>query len=326
MVGSVSPLVDLEAVTFVGQDLHRPECVICDARGVLHVSDWRGGVTRIDPAGEQNMVLAEGYDLHPNGICLLADGGYLIAHLGAETGGVYRLKTDGSCHPVLVDLDGEPLPPTNFVQRDDRGRLWVTVSTRQRPRAAAYRADVADGFVVLIDQVGARIVADGLAYPNECHYSDDGRHLYVNETFGRRLSRFSIAHDGSLGAKTTIAEFGVGVFPDGLTTAPDGGWLITSIVSNRVLHVSPDGDVATVLDDSDPGHVAWVEAAFKAGTMGRPHLDKAAGQRLSNISSLALGGPDGRTAYLGCLLGFAIATFRLPPIPGDTAITLQGDR
>jgi len=325
MVGSTAPLVDLETVTFVGHDLQRPECVICDPHGVLHVSDWRGGVTTIAPNGAQETLIAKDFGLKPNGICPLDEGGYLIAHLGPETGGVFRLAADGSCTPVLTDFNGEPLPPTNFVQRDAKGRVWVTVSTRHRPRAAAYRGDVADGFVVLIDRAGARLVADGLGYPNECHCSDDGRFFYVNETFGRRLSRFSVADDGQLADRTTVAEFGPGIFPDGLTPSPDGGWLVTSIVSNRVLHVDGDGFQTVVLDDSEPGHVDWVEAAFLGGTMGRPHLDKAAGKHLSNISSLSLGGPEGRTAYLGCLLGSAIASFHMPPISGGSLTTPQGD-
>jgi hypothetical protein len=52
--------------------------------------------------------------------------------------------------------------------------------------------------------------------------------------------------------------------------------------------------------------------AFIAGTMGRPHLDTCGGRALRNISSLSFGGPDRRTAYLGCLLGDAIAYFRAP--------------
>jgi hypothetical protein len=31
-----------------------------------------------------------------------------------------------------------------------------------------------------------------------------------------------------------------------------------------------------------------------------------------NVSSLAFGGPDGRTAWLGCLLSDSLATFRSP--------------
>jgi hypothetical protein len=61
-----------------------------------------------------------------------------------------------------------------------------------------------------------------------------------------------------------------------------------------------------MLEDADPGHLALVEAAFAAGTMGRPHLDRAAAGRLPNISSLAFGGRDLRQITLGCLLGTSI--------------------
>jgi len=90
---------------------------------------------------------------------------------------------------------------------------------------------------------------------------------------------------------------------------------ITSIVSNRVLRVAPDGGQQVMLEDCDEAHLAWVEQAYLAGAMGRPHLDGVKSRRLRNISSLAFGGPELRTAYLGCLLGDAIASFR-SPVPG----------
>nr|MBX2854072.1 hypothetical protein [Paracoccaceae bacterium] len=54
------------------------------------------------------------------------------------------------------------------------------------------------------------------------------------------------------------------------------------------------------------------EKAFQAGEMGRPHLDASPAKRLRNISNIAFGGPELRTAYLGCLLGDAIAQFDAP--------------
>jgi sugar lactone lactonase YvrE len=225
---------------------------------------------------------------------------------------VFALARDGSVRPFCEAVDGVALPPTNFVFEDARGRAWITVSTRQVPRAAAYRADVADGFIVLVDARGARIVADGLGYTNEAMLSADGAWLYVNETFARRLSRFRVAPDGALSARETFATFGHGTYPDGLAFDVDGHAWITSIVSNRVLRVAPDGSAQVVLEDADPVHVQWCEDAYLAGTLGRPHLDRAAGSVLRNISSLAFGGPDLHTAYLGCLLGDAIAYFRAP--------------
>ena len=38
---------DLDGVSFIGQDLCRPECVLATKAGNLYVSDFRGGVTLI---------------------------------------------------------------------------------------------------------------------------------------------------------------------------------------------------------------------------------------------------------------------------------------
>jgi hypothetical protein len=43
--------------------------------------------------------------------------------------------------------------------------------------------------------------------------------------------------------------------------------------------------------------------------MGSGHLGLVSGERFKNISSLAFGGLDLKTAYLGYLLGDQIATF-----------------
>ena len=314
------PTDHLSDLSFLGSDLYRPECVLCTGDGRVHVSDWRGGVTVIRPDGQQETVLAADRPwLRPNGIALEPDGSYLLAHLGDGDGGVYRLRSDGGSEPVVTAIDGAPLPPTNFPFLDRQGRLWITVSTRHQPRAAAYRRDIADGFIILVDSRGPRIVADNLGYTNECWVDPDGRSLFVNETFGRRLSRFSIAPDGALADRTTVAHFGPGTFPDGLAVDEAGHFWVTSIVSNRVIRVAPDGTQTVVLEDADDHHVARVEHAFLGGAMGRKHLDVAAGKRLANISSLAFGGKDRRRAVLGCLLGQSLAVFDAG-VPGQVPV------
>jgi len=159
---------------------------------------------------------------------------------------------------------------------------------------------------------GARIVADGLGYTNEIQLDDSGSWLYVNETFGRRLSRFRVGKQGSLSGKETVVTFGHGVFPDGLTLDQQGGIWITSVVSNRVIRVSPEGKPQTILEDANPEHLNDVEEAFISGKMGRPDLDQIKSKKLRNISSLAFGGSDLRTVYLGCLLGDCLMSFRSP--------------
>jgi sugar lactone lactonase YvrE len=309
------PAISLDDLSFVGEGLKRPECVLATRAGDLYTADWRGGVAHRRADGSQALygcTLDGGRPARPNGIALRRNGNFLFAHLGETDGGVYELGRDGSVRPFVLQADGVDLPPTNFVHEDAQGRAWITVSTRKTPRAAAYRADVADGFIVLRDARGARIVADGLGYTNEALPSPDGRHLYVNETFARRLTRFRIGADGSLQAREVVARFGAGTFPDGLAFDAEGGVWITSVVSNRVIRVAPDGSRQLMLEDCEAAHLAWVEQAYQAGEMGRPHLDNSKGRLLRNISSLAFGGPDLRSAWLGCLLGDSLATFRSP--------------
>jgi sugar lactone lactonase YvrE len=307
--------IDLESMTRVGSGLHRPECVLATERGDVYTADWRGGVAHLHPDGRQSLYrcqLAGGRPARPNGIALRRDGSFLFADLGADLGGVFALALDGSVRPFLEEVDGIPLPPSNFVFEDGKDRVWITVSTRRVPRALGYRRDVADGFIVQVDRRGARIVADGLGYTNEAVLDASGERLYVNETFARRTSRFRVRADGSLGPREIFAEYSAGTYPDGMAFDEDGYLWIVSIVSNRVLRVAPDGKVATVLEDADSAHVAWVEQAYVAGELGRPHLDNVNSRVLRNISSIAFGGHDRRTAYLGCLLDDAIYAFRSP--------------
>lgn len=307
--------LDPGTLTLVGAGLVRPECVLATRSGDLYTADWRGGVAQMRADGTQALYqspLPGGRPSRPNGIALRRDGTFLLADLGETAGGVFVLDRRNALRPLVVDVDGIELPPTNFVFEDDQDRVWITVSTRRVPRASAYRADVADGFIVLVDARGARIVADQLGYTNETMLSPDGAFLYVNETFSRRLTRFRVGPDGALREREVVTKFGHGTYPDGLAFDAEGHVWITSIVSNRVLRVAPDGASTIVLEDADPAHVDWCESAYLRGELGRPHLDKAAGRVLKNISSLAFGGPDLRTAYLGCLLGEAIACFRSP--------------
>lgn len=298
----------------MGSGLVRPESVLTHSSGLLFCSDWQGagGIAIVSPDGKVGRIAVAdaSLNLRPNGIALEAGGSFIVAHLGAEDGGAFRLHPDGSVDPVLLEIDGTPLPPSNFPIRDAFGRLWLTVSTRKSPRSEDYRAAANSGFIVVLDKNGARIVADGLGYTNELAFSSDGRHLFVNETFARRLTRYTIADDASLSDPTVIWHFGPGDYPDGIVLDAEGHFWVTSIVSNRVIRIAPDGSSSEVIvEDSVREHLDWTEAAYATNSMGRPHLDGQPAPLLRNISSLAFGGPDMRTAYLGCLLGDSLFQF-----------------
>jgi sugar lactone lactonase YvrE len=267
----------------------------------VFVPDWRGGVTRIAADGSQESWLARatGIDLRPNGIALAADGSFLLANLG-DAGGVWRLRRDGSLEPFLTEVEGLPVPPANFVTIDEGDRTWISVSTRRVPREAAWRSDVADGFIVLVDGSRARIVADGLHYTNEVRPDPTGTWLYVVETFGRRLTRFRIKRDGTLSERQAVVVLGHGCFPDGFAFDSSGAIWLTSLISNRLLRV--DGaSVETILEDVNREHVERVERAFFSNQMRREHLGPIPGTTLQQLTSVAFGGREGRTVYLGSL-------------------------
>lgn len=311
--------IEFNPLIFHGNGLVRPECVVAHRSGWLFAPccDGMGGISAVSPSGETRHHLAQRLcdgapdSLFPNGIALEDGGSFLIAHLGQSDGGVYRLSPDGTVSMVTNTADGAPMPPTNYAVPDSQQRVWITVSTTLSPRARDYRPDAATGYIALHEDGQTRIVADGLGYTNECLLSADEKTLWVNETFGRRLTAFDVTADG-LTNRRTVVELGAGTFPDGLTEAADGSLFVASIVSNRVLRIWPDGQVETLIEDVDAGHLARVETAFQAHEMDRPHLDSVRSERLQNTSNIAFGGPDLKTAYLGCLLGDSIASFDAP--------------
>ncbi len=297
-----------------GRGLKRPECVLATAAGDIVVSHWSpdgGGVTQIRPDGGQRDITAAGA-IGTNGFAITAEGDFLLANLHDDGGGAWRLRRDGDLTPFLLEIDGARLPPANFVGIDRKNRVWITVSTRLTPRARAYRPDASDGFIILVDDRGARIAADGLGYTNEAVVDGSGDWLYVNETFGRRMSRFRIAGDGRLGPRETVAEFGHGTYPDGLAFDEAGGVWLTSVISNRIIRIDADGGQQVILEECDPARLDVIERAFQAGTLGRAHMDSIETEVMKSVSSIAFGGPDRKTAYLGNLLDDKLYTFRSP--------------
>jgi sugar lactone lactonase YvrE len=306
--------LELRDLEFVGSDLDRPECVMATRSGDLFVPDKRGGISIVRADGRTERVLAKGVPegFLPNGIALLPDRSVLIANLG-PTGGVYHMTPDGTLRPKLLEIDGKQLEPTNFVGIDRMSRIWITVSTKLIPREQSMRKGYGDGYIILIDDKGARVVADNIGFTNEAIVDPTGQWLYVAETIARRTSRFPIRQDGSLGPKEVFAEYGQAcTFPDGFAFDSEGAVWIVSVVSNRVIRAMPDGTQHILIEDADPATLEEVEDAFQNDRYTRTHLDSGGKRPLANLSGIAFGGPDLKTVYLGSLFGTRLATFRSP--------------
>jgi hypothetical protein len=296
----------------LGKGLKRPECVLCTEAGHIFVSHREGGVTHIAPGGAQRHILGDGEPaVLTNGFAIAQNGDFLLANL-VPPGGVWRLTREGRQSPFLTEVEGKALDQVNYVGVDVKGRAWVTISTRQIPRHLAQRKGANDGFVVLVDGKGARIVADGLGYTNEAVADGKAEWLYVNETFARRTVRYRIRDDGALGPQEVVHVYGKAEFPDGLALDAEGAVWTTCVVSNSVVRVTPDGKAETVVAENDAAHMDEVEQAYQGGSLSPEHLTRHPAKTMKQISSIAFGGPDLRTAYLGNLLDDRIYSFRSP--------------
>ena len=280
-------------LSFVGSGLQRPECVLAGNDGSLIVSDLRGQAAHI---GEDSDLIAiygtrEG---RPNGITLLADGTLLVADIGK--GRVLSVAPDGIQSVLFDGFEGGPLGACNFVLRDAEDRLWLSVSSRSMPVADAIRLRPRDGAVFRMHDNRLSVVLEGLDFANEIRISADGSKLFVAETFAGSVSCAEIRPDCSLEPARPYGPSPLfeGAFVDGLAFDADGNLWVTELSRNAILAITPDNRVHTILEDPS-------------------------GHYLRQPTSIAFGGADLKTVYIGSLKMQSIATFRSPvaglPLP-----------
>jgi len=308
------PIIPLSAVRPFGRGLVRPECVVATRDGSVFVPDYRGGVTRLCPDGRQEDLRPPSLSsLRPNSLTIERQCSFVLAHLDDYGGGVIRLYPDGRHEPVLLAYEGRPLPSTNFVLADGDD-LWITVSTRLMPRWHSRRPGYGDGYVLRMRNGNVKLVVDGIGFTNEVRVDAERRWLYIVETFQRRIARCEILRDG-LGPKEIFVDLGPGHYPDGFAFDAEGSLWVTSIFSNRVLKITPDREVIVMIADGDPHFTAEIDRQWETGEMGRAPTEGVLPRTLGNVSSVAFGGPDLRTLYLGALLIDRIHVTEAP-VPG----------
>src|SRR4029453_15955489 len=136
----------------------------------------------------------------------------------------------------LDEVDGQRTTSANFVFYDRSGRLWVTCLTREDHWWPAVAHPRPDGFVVLVDDRGARIVADGIYATNEARLDAEERYLYVAETMKARILRFPVRADGSLGEREVFGPDGLGLggFVGGFTFDAEGNRGVAPVARSGV--------------------------------------------------------------------------------------------
>jgi gluconolactonase len=320
--------VDRSAIRNVGEGLQRPECILAERDGTLWTADARGGVMRIAPDGRQTLIAQQtspaaespktperlilGGTL-PNGLAFDPQGDIIIANFGTDA--IERMTRDGRSSTLFDSLDGQPLGKTNFVLTDSKGRIWFTVTTRLTPWTRSINEKSDDGYVGVIDERGIRIVAEGFVGTNEIRFDAKEEWLYVVESNARRISRLRLGADGRVTDREIFGPSDLGGIPDGFAFDAHGNLWITLIMSERLVALTPQGELLTLLDDGNPEQVAAFDQHFFAGTMTPEVMASCKGTLAPWMASITFGGPDLCTVYLGSLMGSTLPSFR-SPVPG----------
>jgi gluconolactonase len=340
MPSNANPLngfqVDRAAIRTIGHDLQRPECILAERDGTLWAADARGGVTRIGADGSQRYIgqradarfataaQASTHEVEakytqgtlPNGLAFAANGDVLIANFGTDR--LEVMARDGQTRTLHDRIDGQPIGKVNFVLRDSKDRLWLTVSTRVNPWTVAASSRVRDGYIAVVDAHGLRVVADSFHFTNEIRFDAREEWLYIVETTGPHISRMRVVESAQgvgLAGREVFGPSHLGGFPDGIAFDAFGNLWCTLVMTDQLIALTPQGDQQLLLDDGNPEASKTLLDHMSDGTLTAEDMLRARGTLAPWMASVTFGGPDLRTVYLGSLMGTTIPYFT-SPVPG----------
>ncbi len=279
--------MDLQDVKMLGGGLLRPEGVMAADDGTVFTADARGRVARIDPRRGDVAFFGRLGGL-PNGICLDTAGHCIVANIG--NGEVQSLAPDGTHKVLMTEAGGKKMLTPNFPFLDFAGRLWISNSTDNPDIDASLRHPVPDGCLVVIPPgEPPRIVASGICFANGVAVDAREEYVYVAETMQRRVLRYRIHSDDSVGPPEiygpgTLGKYG---FPDGIAFDEAGNLWVAFPVANALGYIDSQGRLQMYVQD-------------------------LSGSKINRPANICFGGPDRRTAYIGSLSGSAVPYFEVP--------------
>jgi len=319
--------IEKRTLQYIGHELQRPECILAEPDGTLWSADARGGVVRITPDGGQHIITQQqsGHfqtagseavryleGTLPNGLAFDRNGDFLISNFGTDR--LELMSREGASRIIASSIDGEPVGKVNFVLRDSKDRIWVTVSTRIKNWMQALRVDLADGYLARYEAGAFRIVADGFHFTNEIRFDAREQFLYVVETTGGRITRLRIDEKGNPAEREVFgpSSLGKGAWPDGIAFDSYGNLWGTLVYSDKLFVLTPQGDMRILLDEGDPEKVDALEQAFFRNEVTENVLFATGRGVAPWMASVTFGGPDLQTVYIGSLRGTRIPYFRAP--------------
>ena len=201
----------------------------------LHFSDMHANqVMTVDLEGRSAVVCE--VPNNPSGLGWLPDGTMLVVSMTDRK--LMRMERDGA---LKVHADLSALAPfhCNDMVVDSKGRAYVGNFGYDLHKGENARGTV---LIMVTPDGKPRAVADDLMFPNGTVITADGKTLVVGESFGRRLTAFDIAADGSLANRRVWADLGKNV-PDGIALDAEGAIWVASPMSSEVIRVREGGEV-----------------------------------------------------------------------------------
>jgi sugar lactone lactonase YvrE len=205
----------------------------------LWFSNWGAHeVIAVDLAGNSEVIAR----VQSFSFCIdwLPDGRLLIVSASERL--LLRREPDGSLvtHANLSTLADYPW---NDIVVDGGGNAYVNNIGFDFPGG-----EFAPGIVALVTPNGsARLVADGVAFPNGMAITPDNLSLIVAESYANRLTAFDITADGELSNRRVWADLGVGV-PDGICIDAEGAVWYGDVPNNRCVRVREGGEVLQTIE------------------------------------------------------------------------------
>ena len=204
----------------------------------LWLADWgTQEIVAVDGQGRPEVMAQVDFPAFPMCIDWLPDGRLLI--VAARYGRLLRQEPDGSLvtHADLSNLS-DPGHPWNEIVVDGRGNAYLNNQGFDFPGG-----EFAPGTIAMLKPDGsARLVADGIAFPNGMAITQANSKLIVAESYGQKLTAFQIAADGSLSPPRVWADLGDGV-PDGICIDAQGAIWYADVPNKQCVRVREGGEV-----------------------------------------------------------------------------------
>jgi sugar lactone lactonase YvrE len=169
-------------------------------------------------------------DDRPSGLGFLPDGDLLVVSMLDRV----LLRVGSDTKPVLhSDLSHLTSGFINDMIVDSRGRAYVGSRNGGPPGT--------DSVILVHPDGGSEVVVQSITSPNGTVVTPDGSSLILAQTHVGRLTRYTVAADGTLSAPELFAEL-KGVHFDGICL--DEGGMIWSGGGQGLIRVAPGGHVA----------------------------------------------------------------------------------